>query len=49
MFYKYSDALVTTLVTKYRVTRHNAATPLHLANGYYAKRKGLGWRKMNEQ
>ena len=42
MFYKYSDALVTTLVTKYRVTGH-------IANGYYAKRKGLGWRKMNEQ
>lgn len=40
MFYKYSDALVTTLVTKDRVTGHNAVAPLHLANGYYAKLKG---------
>ena len=39
MFYKYSDALVTTLVTKDRVTGHNAVAPLHLANGYYAKLK----------
>ncbi len=40
MFYKYSDALVTTLVTKDRVTGHNAVAPLHLANGYYAKLLG---------
>lgn len=39
MFYKYSDALVTTLVVKDRVTGHNPAAALYTADSYYAKLK----------
>ncbi len=35
LFYKYSDAIVTTLVTKDRVTGHNPAAALYTANSYY--------------
>lgn len=35
IFYKYSDAIVTTLVTKDRVTGHNPAAALYTANSYY--------------
>lgn len=37
LFYKYSDALTTTLVTKDRVLGHNAAAALYTAHSYYAK------------
>ncbi|MBQ9979613.1 MAG: DUF1847 domain-containing protein [Oscillospiraceae bacterium] len=35
LFYKYSDALVTTLITKDRVLGHNPAAALYTAGGYY--------------
>lgn len=35
LFYKYSDAIVTTLVTKDRVTGHNPAAALYTSNSYY--------------
>lgn len=35
LFYKYAEALTTTLVTKDRVTGHNPAAVLYNANGYY--------------
>mgnify|MGYP000037400288 CR=1 FL=1 len=35
LFYKYSDAYVTTLVTKDRVTGHNPAAVLYTSNSYY--------------
>ena len=35
LFYKYSDALVTTAVTKDRVTGHNPAAALYCAESYY--------------
>ena len=35
LFYKYSDAYVTTLVTKDRVTGHNPAAALYTAESYY--------------
>ena len=35
MFYKYSDALVTTLVAKDRVTGHNPAAAIYCAEGYF--------------
>ena len=35
LFYKYSDALVTTLVAKDRVTGHNPCAPLYTLNSYY--------------
>ncbi|MEF2838299.1 MAG: DUF1847 domain-containing protein [Oscillospiraceae bacterium] len=38
MFYKYSDALVTTLVAKDRVTGHNPAAAIYCADGYFKKR-----------
>ena len=38
MFYKYSDALVTTLVAKDRVTGHNPAAPLYCADTYFRDR-----------
>ena len=38
MFYKYSDALVTTLVAKDRVTGHNPAAPLYCAESYFRNR-----------
>ena len=40
LFYKYSDALVTTAVTKDRVLGHNPAAALYTANSYYSKLKG---------
>ena len=38
MFYKYSDALVTTLVVKDRVLAHNPAAALYCADGYFKDR-----------
>lgn len=35
MFYKYSDALVTTLVAKDRVTGHNPVAAIYGASGYF--------------
>lgn len=37
IFYKYSDALCTTLVTKDRVLGHNPAAALYQLDGYYKK------------
>ena len=37
MFYKYSDALCTTLVTKDRVLAHNPVGALYQADAYYSK------------
>jgi uncharacterized metal-binding protein len=37
LFYKYSDALCTTLVTKDRVLGHNPAAALYQADSYYSK------------
>ena len=39
LFYKYSDALVTTAVTKDRVLGHNPAAALYNADSYYSKLK----------
>lgn len=41
LFYRYSDAYVTTLVTKDRVTGNNPAAALYTANSYYKKKFGL--------
>ena len=41
LFYRYSDAYVTTLVTKDRVTGNNPATALYTAESYYKKKFGL--------
>ena len=38
MFYKYSDALVTTLVAKDRVTGHNPAAAIYCADSYFKTR-----------
>ncbi len=38
MFYKYSDALVTTLVAKDRVTGHNPAAAIYCAESYFKDR-----------
>lgn len=38
MFYKYSDALVTTLIAKDRVTGHNPAAAIYCSEGYFRKR-----------
>ena len=38
MFYKYSDALVTTLVAKDRVLGHNPAAAIYCAEGYFKDR-----------
>jgi len=38
MFYKYSEALCTTLVTKDRVLGHNPVAALYTAHSYYAKK-----------
>lgn len=37
LFYKYSEALVTTLVTKDRVLAHNPAGALYQTGTYYSK------------
>lgn len=39
LFYKYSDALVTTCVTKDRVLGHNPVVALYTADSYYKKLK----------
>lgn len=39
LFYKYSDALVTTAVTKDRVLGHNPAAALYTADFYYSRLK----------
>lgn len=41
LFYKYSDAMVTTLVTKDRVTGNNPAAALYTAESYYRKKLNL--------
>ncbi len=41
LFYKYSDALVTTVVTKDRVLGHNPAAALYNAESYYKGKFGL--------
>ena len=41
LFMKYSEALVTTLVTKDRVTGNNPAAALYTAKSYYRKKLGL--------
>lgn len=38
LFYRYSDAYVTTLVAKDRVTGHNPAAPLYTSGSYYRKK-----------
>lgn len=38
LFYKYSDAYVTTLVTKDRVTGHNPVAALYTSKSYYKKK-----------
>ena len=38
MFYKYSEALVTTLIAKDRVTGHNPAAAIYCADSYFKKR-----------
>lgn len=38
LFYKYSDAYVTTLITKDRVTGHNPAAALYTSHSYYKKK-----------
>ena len=38
LFYKYSEAYVTTLVTKDRVTGNNPAAALYTAESYYKKK-----------
>ncbi|MDQ0204499.1 DUF1847 domain-containing protein [Pectinatus haikarae] len=37
LFIKYSDALVTTLITKDRITGHNPAAALYTAHSYYGR------------
>ncbi len=37
MFYRYAEALTTTLITKDRVLAHNPAGALHLADGYFKR------------
>lgn len=44
LFYKYSDAYVTTLVTKDRVTGNNPTAALYTADSYY--RKKFFWREI---
>ena len=39
LFYKYSEALTTTAVTKDRVLGHNPAAALYTADSYYSKLK----------
>lgn len=41
LFYKYSEAYVTTLVTKDRVTGHNPAAVLYTASSYYKRVTGI--------
>lgn len=46
LFYKYSDAYVTTLVTKDRVSGHNPTAALYTANSYY--KRLYDWHKKFE-
>ncbi len=39
LFYKYSEALTTTAVTKDRVLGHNPVAALYTADSYYSKLK----------
>ena len=41
MFYKYSDALVTTLIAKDRVTGHNPAAVLYTHQSYYKQKLNM--------
>ena len=41
LFYRYSDAYVTTLVTKDRVTGNNPAAALYTSGSYYKKKYGV--------
>jgi uncharacterized metal-binding protein len=41
LFYRYSEAYVTTLVTKDRVTGNNPAAALYTAGSYYKKKFGV--------
>lgn len=41
LFYRYSEAYVTTLITKDRVTGNNPAAALYTANSYYKKKFNL--------
>ena len=41
LFYRYSEAYVTTLVTKDRVTGNNPAAALYTAGSYYKKKFNL--------
>ena len=41
LFYRYSDAYVTTLITKDRVTGNNPAAVLYTAQSYYKKKMKL--------
>ena len=47
LFYKYSNAYTTTLVTKDRVTGHNPAAALYTAQLLYYPIKNLTSRKAN--
>lgn len=38
LFYRYSEAYTTTLITKDRITGHNPAAALYTANSYYGKK-----------
>ena len=37
LFYKYAEGVVTTLITKDRVTGHNPAVVLYQLDSYYSK------------
>ena len=41
LFYRYSEAYVTTLITKDRVTGNNPAASLYTAQSYYRKKYKL--------
>lgn len=43
LFYKYSDAMVTTLVAKDRATGHNPAAAIYCAYSYFDKRLSPGY------
>lgn len=49
LFYKYSDAYVTTAVTKDRVLGHNPAAALYTFQSYYAKMLGDAQPKDNRE
>lgn len=47
LFYKYSEAYTTTLITKDRVTGNNPAAPLYTAHSYYRKKFNLDESKIS--